>query len=192
LERRPEPERPSPRGQARPGPRDILSELWLALGSKSPAADWTRYRVLAMLLTTVLLVWTLGRVVSLAQADSQGGVLAQPAVAAAEADPSGAGTVAAEGRTAGGQLRSDLFKVPRRPKPGPPPEPKTNPLELLELIELQGVLGGANPKAMIQYKRTRESVTVSVGDDLGEFKVMEIRSGSVVLKWRNELFELSL
>ena len=31
-----------------------------------------------------------------------------------------------------------------------------------------------------------------VGDDLGEFKVMEIRSGSVVLKWRNELFELSL
>ena len=45
---------------------------------------------------------------------------------------------------------------------------------------------------MVQYKRTQEAVTVSVGDDLGEFQVVEIRERSVVLKWRDELFELSL
>jgi hypothetical protein len=45
---------------------------------------------------------------------------------------------------------------------------------------------------MVRYKRTGESVVVSVGDDLGEFKVAEIRKRSVVLSWRNELFELSL
>jgi len=148
--------------------------------------------LLAMLLSVAVLAWSLGCVA--------GQLLTKPTVD--PAGPSATGGDAMDGVSAGetttGQsaasdrLRTDLFKIPRASKPAPPPEPKTNPVELLALIELQGVLGGARPRAMIQYKRTGEAVTVSVGDDLGEFQVLEIRERSVVLKWREELFELSL
>jgi len=68
--------------------------------------------------------------------------------------------------------------------------PKTNPAALLQLIELKGITGGVSRSAIIMYKKNGEYSTVSVGDDLGEFKVQEIGAGSVVLKWREDLFEL--
>jgi len=49
---------------------------------------------------------------------------------------------------------------------------------------------GVSRSAIIMYKKNGEYSTVSVGDDLGEFKVQEIGAGSVVLKWREDLFEL--
>lgn len=88
--------------------------------------------------------------------------------------------------------RLDLFGVTRPQNRAAPKGPKTNPVELLQLLELQGVLGGKNPKAIIVYKKTNDSHTLSVGDDLGEFKVKEIKDRSVILQWREELFELSL
>ena len=104
----------------------------------------------------------------------------------------GSGDLEGAGQQAREKLRDDLFKIPKAQQETKPREPRTNPVELLRLIQLQGVLGGANPKAMVLYKQTKETVTVSVGDDLGEFQVVEIRERSVVLKWRNELFEISL
>jgi hypothetical protein len=170
----------------------VLTGLWLAISSPSLAADWVRYRVLAMLLTAVLLVWSTGRVASLIWASPDASSSAGIAAGEVATDVTGAAPeVAGRAPTREGS-RPDLFKVPHTRKPTPRQEPKTNPVDLLALIELQGVLGGSHPRAMIQYKRTQEAVTVSVGDDLGEFKVMEIRERSVVLKWREELFELSL
>ena len=90
------------------------------------------------------------------------------------------------------QLRNDLFNVPAAKKKVVRKTPKTNPAELLARIELQGIMGGSMPRAIVMYKHNRETITVSAGEDLGEFKVMEIRERSVVLKWRDELFELSL
>jgi hypothetical protein len=192
LARRTKAEATGARRRGLPGPREVLAGLWLAATASGPAADWVRYRMLAMLLTVAVIAWSLGRVAFLL-ADDHGTTAPADAAAhtLADAGPD-ALRIAADGSPAREGLRHDLFKLPRARKPAPPPEPKTNPVELLALIELQGVLGGARPRAMIQYKRTQEAVTVSVGDDLGEFEVVEIGERSVVLKWRNELFELSL
>jgi hypothetical protein len=145
-----------------------------------------------MILSAALVVWSADRIIDLTLAMPDAEQAAPPETTAlADAITESGATDAGRSDTGPG-LRPDLFMAPRPPKPKAPPAPKTNPVELLALIELQGVLGGSRPRAMIQYKRTRETVTVSVGDDLGEFQVVEIRERSVVLKWRDELFELSL
>ncbi len=87
--------------------------------------------------------------------------------------------------------RSSLFSSLRRSDRSSR-EPRTNPVELLEMLELKGVLGGENPRAIIVYKQTRQAHTVFVGDMLGEFEIMEIKPRSVMLKWREDTFELSL
>lgn len=144
-----------------------------------------------MALTLMLLVWGAGRVTGLVLGAPDAGASGQAPVADASAE-GGEGAADLGRADSGPRLRNDLFKVPEQRRAEQKQEPKTNPVELLNLIELQGVMGGDHPRAMIQYKRTKETVTVSVGDDLGEFKVTDIRVRSVVLKWRDELFELSL
>ncbi len=166
---------------------------WRALAAAGPAADHARARALVMTLSTLAVAWTLGAaaVMLLERPDTPRAGGGRPdAAAMPEQSAAAAGRGAAP--RAGAMLRADLFDAPKPRKAVAKAAPKTNPVELLALIELQGVLGGDVPRAMVRYKRTGESVVVSVGDDLGEFKVAEIRKRSVVLSWRNELFELSL
>ena len=168
--------------------RRRLGDLLLTRGA---AADWRRLRVLKMLLTTVLVSWgtwhVLGALVDATRPVS--GARAQDLIA--EVVVEAPEDSAARG-TAGDDLRDDLFSVPvDRPRVEREP-PRTNPAELLALIELQGVIGGARPRAMVHFRQNQETVTVSAGDDLGQFEVIEIRERSVVLRWRDELFELSL
>lgn len=99
---------------------------------------------------------------------------------------------AADAEAGDADLRDDLFTVPTAPKRVEREEPRTHPVDLLALIELQGIMGGKRPRAMVHFRKSQETVTVSVGDDLGEFEVVDIRERSVVLRWRDELFELSL
>lgn len=70
--------------------------------------------------------------------------------------------------------------------------PKTNPTALLELITLKGLVGGTTPRAIVYHKRTKETYTVTVGENIGEFTVEAITARSVVLKWQEESFELTL
>ena len=179
-------------GRGRPLSKEALTALGRAVISKNPATDWTKGRVLTMGLTVLVLVWGLGGIFDLVVSDPGEGLNNQgPALEGAEGGSVGDTKVAAGANTRE-RLRNDLFKVLKPKKNNTKKEPKTNPVELLRLLELQGVLGGDSPRAIIFYKRTKKTATVSVGDDLGEFEVMEIREKSVILKWREELFELSL
>ncbi|MFO7608612.1 MAG: hypothetical protein R6X35_05355 [Candidatus Krumholzibacteriia bacterium] len=174
-------------GRRRAPSAQDLASLAAAVTARGPVADWVRCRVLAAAFTCALVVWVgigLGRLAAARPPVVPAGAAVE--APAADAAPSPARTPAA------GRLRDDLFRIPSTGPRTTPQEPKTNPVELLDLIQLQGVLGGRSPRAVVMYKRNQEAVTVSVGDDLGEFKVIEIRERSVVLKWREELFELSL
>ena len=143
-------------------------------------------------LTVLVLVWGLGGIFDLVVSDPGAGLNNQGLVLEGAESGSDGDTKVAAGANTRERLRNDLFKVLKPKKNNTKKEPKTNPVELLRLLELQGVLGGDSPRAIVFYKRTKKTVTVSVGDDLGEFGVMEIREKSVILKWRDELFELSL
>jgi len=179
-------------GRGRPLSAEALKVLGRAVISKNPATDWTKGRVLTMGLTVLVLVWGLGGIYDLVVSDPGAGLNNQGLVLEGAESGSDGNTKVAAGANTRERLRNDLFKVLKPKKNNTKKEPKTNPVELLRLLELQGVLGGDSPRAIVFYKRTKKTATVSVGDDLGEFEVMEIREKSVILKWREELFELSL
>jgi|GEM_PF-4250736 len=179
-------------GRGRPYSGEALAEVWRAVLSRHPAADWTKGRLLTLAVTLGVLIWAGGGIWGAVEAGLDvGPALDSLALDKPETD-NGDGDRVEGRRRLGAGLRSDLFKVPTREKAKPGKGPTIGPAELLKLIELQGVMGGSNPRAMVLYKATNETVTVSVGDDLGEFEVMQIRDRSVVLKWRNEEFILSL
>ena len=179
-------------GRGRPLSREALTALWQAVISKNPVTNWTKCRLLMMGFTVLVLIWGLGGILDLVvsgpgEGFNRQGTVIEGAESGSDGDMKVAGRNQARER-----LRNDLFKVTKPKKNNKKKEPKTNPVELLRLLELQGVLGGERPRAIVFYKRTKKTVTVSVGDDLGEFEVTEIREKSVILKWRDELFELSL
>ena len=156
-----------------------------------PVGTWIRIRLVRMALTTLLMVWLLTRVAGWAFEATRPHTGSAAVLAMEEISTGGEAPVPADARSTQG-LRDDLFALPHARPAAEPARPRTNPVELLEKVELQGVVGGDRPRAMIRYRTTQETVTVSVGDDLGEFEVIEIGERSVVLKWRDELFELSL
>ena len=171
---------------------DTLVALRRAVTSRSPALDWAKGQLVVAAFSVLLLAAGVVGVLK----------LAFPGLGAGAGDPQGGPTEAvaemqdaADGGTrpvAAPRLRDDLFRIPVVERPVVRQEPKVNPVQLLRQIELQGVIGGGSPRAMVLYKNTNETVTVSAGDDLGEFQVVEIKERSVVLKWRDETFELSL
>lgn len=168
-----------------------LTSLGRAVTARAPVFLWAKGRLAALVLTALLALWALDGVLGLALS-GPGSRLGALGLVRDDGGGDSSGAPAGNVAGSGPGLRDDLFAVPRTRQQEKPKAPKTNPVELLRLIQLQGVLGGAHPKAMVLYKQTRETVTVSVGDDLGEFQVVEIRERSVVLKWRDELFEISL
>ncbi|MCK9995629.1 MAG: hypothetical protein KAH56_05025 [Candidatus Krumholzibacteria bacterium] len=179
-------------GRGRPLSAEALKAIGRAVISKNPATDWTKGRVLTMGLSVLVLIWGLGGIFDLVVLDPGEGLNKQGLVIEEAESGTDGDTKVAAGANTMERLRNDLFKVLKPTKNNTKKQPRTNPVELLRLLELQGVLGGENPRALVFYKRTKKTVTVSVGDDLGEFEVMEIREKSVILKWRDELFELSL
>ena len=171
---------------------ETLAALGRAVLSKNPVTDWAKGRLLTMVITVLVLIWGLGGIFDLIVAGPGSGTRNQGAMIEGVENRSEGETKVSGGIHAKERLRNDLFKVAKPKKDNKKKAPKTNPVELLRLLELQGVMGGDSPRAIVFYKRTKETVTVSVGDGLGEFEVTEIRERSVILKWREELFELSL
>lgn len=167
---------------------DGIRELVVTRGA---VADWRRVRALRMALTVVLgvAVAAYGMVAVVDATRSVSGARAQDVPSSLEDDRADAAPTDAPPSEA---LRDDLFTAAGARPVIEREKPRTNPAELLALIELQGVIGGARPRAMVHFRQSQETVTVSVGDDLGEFEVIELRERSVVLRWRDELFELSL
>lgn len=171
---------------------EALGALGRVIASRSPVLDTAKSQLLiaaAFCLLVALGAWGVARLVwpSYGMAPDETRMIAAEGEGEAAENP---GEARVKERPAA--LRDDLFRAPQPKKTETRRQPRVNPVKLLEQIELQGVIGGARPRAMVMYKNSNETVTISAGDDLGEFQVMEIKEGSVVLKWRDELFELSL
>ncbi len=179
-------------GRGRVLSRDSLAGLGRAAVSKNPVTDWAKGRMLTMVLTVLVLVWGLDGIIGMTVGGPGTRLGNEIGLTEGMENRSESETKVSGGTHAKEGMRGDLFKVAKPKKDNKKKVPKTNPVELLRLLELQGVLGGDSPRAIVFYKRTKETVTVSVGDGLGEFEVTEIRERSVILKWREELFELSL
>ena len=169
----------------------LVAGLRVAL-SNSPALDWAKGQLVILVFSILLVGLGLVGVYALAVQGEGRGMGDAPQLPEQLVSESGNNTRSGVGAGGNERLRNDLFKVPVVKKKVDRKEPKTNPVELLRRIELQGIMGGSNPRAIVQYRHNKETITVSAGDDLGEFKVVEIRERSVILKWRDELFELSL
>ena len=179
-------------GTGRPLSRDSLIALRRIVVSRSPALDWAKGQMVVAVFALVLLAACVAGVLRLALPEMGAGTRNVPGEVSETVADAQDGDEAGNRSGAAPRLRDDLFRIPVVERPVVRQEPKINPVQLLRQIELQGVIGGNNPRAMVLYKSTNETVTVSAGDDLGEFQVVEIKERSVVLKWRDEMFELSL
>ena len=64
--------------------------------------------------------------------------------------------------------------------------------ELLNNYSLKGVMGGDNPQAVIEDKKSKQTYFLSQGQLLGEFKVDEVQEGKVIFDINGQKMELSL
>lgn len=64
--------------------------------------------------------------------------------------------------------------------------------ELLNNYSLKGVMGGDNPQAIIEDKKSKQTYFLSQGQLLGEFKVDEVQEGKVIFDINGQKMELSL
>ncbi len=64
--------------------------------------------------------------------------------------------------------------------------------ELCKTLKLQGVLGGADPQAILVELPTKQTYYLGVGQYLGQIRVREVRPSSVILEWNKETMEIGL
>jgi hypothetical protein len=64
--------------------------------------------------------------------------------------------------------------------------------ELCKTLKLQGILGGANPQAILVELATKQTHYLSAGQFLGQIRVREVRQTSVIVEWNKETMEISL
>lgn len=87
--------------------------------------------------------------------------------------------------------KRNLFKTYEAPGKTQAPA-QIAPSDLLGNYALAGVIGGDNPQAIIEDKKTKATYFLNKGQFLGNFKIEEILEGKVILELRGERFELSL
>lgn len=63
---------------------------------------------------------------------------------------------------------------------------------LVKDMNLMGIVSGENPQAVIEDKKTQKTYYLNKGQALGEFKIEDIQEGRVILKYKEERFELYL
>lgn len=74
-------------------------------------------------------------------------------------------------------------------------KPKTAPgaaLDSLKNYSLMGVISGENPQAIVEDKKTKQTLYLQKGQSLGEFKVKDVQDGKITLESGAETAELSI
>ena len=66
------------------------------------------------------------------------------------------------------------------------------PVELLGNYSLSGVIGGENPQAIIEDKKSGRTYFLNRGQYLGDFKIEDILEGRVILEFKGQKLELAL
>lgn len=64
--------------------------------------------------------------------------------------------------------------------------------ELLNNLQLLGVLSGVSPQAVVEDKKAQKTYYLSKGQAIGELVVEDIQEGKIMIKRNNERFELHL
>lgn len=88
--------------------------------------------------------------------------------------------------------KRDIFKVYEGHVKPQAPAAQVAPSDLLGNYVLSGVIGGDNPQAIIEDKKSKSVYFLNKEQYLGNFKIEDIREGKVILELRGERFELSL
>lgn len=64
--------------------------------------------------------------------------------------------------------------------------------DLIKDINLLGILSGENPQAIIEDKKAQKTYYLNKGQFIGEFQVMDIKEGKIILNFNSQTFELNL
>ena len=90
------------------------------------------------------------------------------------------------------KLRADLMRQRPQRRADRSRETATVAPEVAKQLQLQGIVGSDPPRAILLELQSHQTHTVSVGQRVGAFEVVEIADSKIILKWRDELFELGL
>lgn len=94
---------------------------------------------------------------------------------------------------AGSQLRGKtLFEAQRQPRARAASERNVTLTELSKGLQLQAIIGGDKPRAVIFNSATNQSQQVTAGQFIGEIEVKSIGTTTVELGWKGESIELSM
>lgn len=65
-------------------------------------------------------------------------------------------------------------------------------LDAIKDYSLLGVISGENPQAIIEDKKTKQTLYLQKGQSLGEFKISDIQDGKIILESGGQAAELSI
>lgn len=89
--------------------------------------------------------------------------------------------------------KRQLFKIIASAEAKEKPKTASGPaLDAIKNYSLLGVIGGANPQAIIEDKKTKQTIYLQKGQSLGEFKVKDVQDGKIILESGEETAELSI
>lgn len=95
--------------------------------------------------------------------------------------------------TSGAQLSgSTLFGAAGKSRARPTSEHNVTLAELSKGLQLQAIIGGNNPRAVIFNSETNQTHQVSAGQFIGDIEVRGIGTTTVELGWKDETIQLSL
>lgn len=66
------------------------------------------------------------------------------------------------------------------------------PLDIFKDIALVGIISEEPPQAIIQHKKNKNTYFLKKGEMLGEYKLLEILEGKVIIEFEGEEFEIYL
>ena len=70
--------------------------------------------------------------------------------------------------------------------------PAAASLDAIKNYSLLGVISGENPQAILEDKKTKQTLYLQKGQSLGEFKVKDVQDGKIILESGGETAELSI
>lgn len=84
-----------------------------------------------------------------------------------------------------------IFATPAALQAANRPQSGVN-VDLGKDISLVGIIAGDNPQAVVEDKKTQKSYYLGIGQFIGEYQVVDIQEGKVIVNYRGQNFELYL
>ena len=73
-----------------------------------------------------------------------------------------------------------------------PSLPSPSFMEMISKLKLQGIISGANPQAIIEDTKTKQTYFLKPGQRIGEIELKQILPGKVLLNYNDQEVELAL